>query len=148
MEPYAGVRHVYECGREYVRHEPKEFLPTLLVVVDSKDAAVGITNGERIEVLWSDSSYVRGKHHMGGSSQMRFNRGRKEEVKSWLRKVAGVVVRHSEGRDLVVGGAGMTKDEFLGELPAAVRARVREVRSVGYTDENGLWELMRMHRYV
>lgn len=147
-ETYDGVRRLYHCGREYEKYEPQTFDTTLLVVIDANEAAVGTTNGERIKVLFCDTSCVPRKHDMGGQSKCRFQRGREEALKHWLRKVAEIVVGYHEGRSIIVGGPGMTKDKFIEELPSWLRLRVSEVRSVGYTNESGLWELMKMERYV
>jgi peptide subunit release factor 1 (eRF1) len=120
----------------------KEFLPVLLIVIDANEASVGITNGERVEVLWSDTSYVPRKHNAGGQSKERFARGREEMLKHWLRKVAGIVADNCPDRSLVIGGPGMTKDRFIKELPAYVADRIIDVKSCGYTDINGLYEIL------
>jgi hypothetical protein len=41
----------------------------------------------------------------------------------------------------------MTKLRLVYELPTELQGRVVEMRSAGYTDENGLWELARLSRY-
>jgi peptide chain release factor subunit 1 len=109
---------------------------------------VGITNGERIEVLWNDRSMVQGKHKAGGQSAQRFERGRNEALKHWLRKVRDVVISYGDDRELIIGGPGMTKEKFIKELPGYVAESIIEVKSVGYTDENGLWELIGSSRYI
>jgi len=40
----------------------------------------------------------------------------------------------------------MTKDRFIKEL-GTLSPSVESVRNVGYTDDNGLWEMMRLSRY-
>lgn len=55
---------------------------------------------------------------MGGQSKNRFQRAREESLKHWLRKVVEIVVGHHENRNIIVGGPGMTKDQFIGELPS------------------------------
>ena len=119
-----------------------------MVVVDAGEASVGITNGEIIEVLWSDTSWVPRKHDAGGQSQRRFERGRDEALKHWLRKVVDVVMRHHEGRRLVIGGPGMTKDRFVKELPGYVADKVDRMESCGYTCDAGLYELLGKSRYA
>lgn len=115
------------------------------MVVDSREASIGISDGQRIDVLWTNTSFIMGKHRQGGQSAQRFERGRDEAVKQWLRKVVGVVKDVYDGRELIVGGPGMTKDKFVKELPSYII--VKDIRSCGYTDENGLYELMGVSRY-
>ena len=117
-EKYDGVRRLYHCGREYKKYEPETFDPVLLVVIDANEAAVGTTNGERVNVLWTDTSTVQGKRDMGGQSKNRFQRAREEALKHWLRKVVEIVLGYHEGRNIIVGGPGMTKESFIKELPS------------------------------
>ena len=116
--------------------------------MDANEACIGRTNGERIEVLWRETSFVPRKHNAGGQSKERFARGREEALKHWLRKVAENVTHHfpQDGK-LVVGGPGMTKDKFIKELPKHVSDKIIMVESCGYTDEAGLWELIKKSRY-
>lgn len=147
VEEYGGVERRYICGREYERPVERKVDPFLLVVVDAKEAAIGSTDGERVLPLWNDTSHVGGKHKSGGQSQARFQRGRDEILKFWLRMVGEKLRFYFDGQDIIVGGAGMTKDQFIAELPADMAAKILRVESVGYTDENGLWELLGKSRY-
>jgi peptide subunit release factor 1 (eRF1) len=147
IEDYDGIKQLYHCGREYKRLERKTFDPILLIVIDANDSAIGTTDGERVTVLWHKQSLVPRKHRAGGQSQRRFERDRERALKGWLRMVVDVLKDYHEGRNIIVGGCGMTKDLFIKELPRNIQEKVTDVRSVGYTDENGLWELMKVSRY-
>lgn len=127
-------------------YEPKEFLDKLLIVVDANEATIGLTNGEKIQILWHDISMVPRKHSKGGQSAQRFERGRREALKHWLRQVKEVALLYSKDRTLIIGGPGMTKESFQKELPKYLE--VEELRHCGYTDENGLWEIMHKSRYI
>jgi len=109
---------------------------------------VGESDGERVRVLWSETSHVPRKHDMGGQSKARFQRGREEALKAWLRKVAEILAAELRGRSMVIGGPGMTKDSFIKELHPSLQANVVRVEPVGNTDENGLWELIGRSRYI
>ena len=146
IEPYNGSQRVYHCGREYHHVEIKEFLPVVLVVIDANEATIGETNGEFIDIIWREDSLVMRKHDAGGQSQRRFERGREEALKQWLRKVRDKLLDVYDGREVIVGGPGMTKNKFVAELPASIT--IKDVRNAGYTDENGLWEMMNKSRYV
>lgn len=116
--------------------------------MDANEASIGETDGERIRLLWSDTSWVPRKHGMGGQSKARFQRGRDEALKAWLRKVAEILAVELRGRSMVIGGPGMTKDEFIKELHPSLQAKITRVEPVGYTNENGLWELVGRSRYI
>lgn len=148
IEPYEGRDRLYHCGREYLRPEPERWAPYLLIVIDANEATIGTTDGEHIRVLWSDTSFVPRKHDKGGQSERRFERGREEALKHWLRKVLEIVLQYHDNRQLIVGGPGMTKDAFVKEMPDWLAQRIIRTTSVGYTTENGLWELMGKSRYV
>lgn len=148
MEPYSGLRRKYYCGRDYQKPEPVRYEPVLLVVLDANEYTMGFTDGEQIRVLRSEESYVPRKHDMGGQSKARFQRGREESLKAWLRKIAEVVTAEVGDRTIIVGGPGMTKDKFIEELPQSVRNRISRVASCGYTSDAGLYELIERSRYV
>ena len=88
------------------------------------------------------------KHDAGGQSQRRFERGRDEALKHWLRKVADIVKEHHTDRALIIGGPGMTKERFVKELPKHISDKIIEIRSAGYTNDAGLYEIMKMSRYI
>jgi peptide chain release factor subunit 1 len=148
IEPYTGRNRIYRCGREYVRPEPEFMAPYLLIVIDANEATVGMTDGEHIRVLWTDESFVPRKHDKGGQSERRFERGREEALKHWLRKVLDIVLQYHEKRQLIVAGPGMTKMAFVKEMPDWLAKKVVRTENTGYTCENGLWELMGKSRYV
>lgn len=117
VEDYDGKHSYYKCGKEYFVPDKKEIPPLFLVVIDSYEAAIGETDGERINLLWEGRSFVPNKHCKGGMSKNRFQRGRREVLKGWFRKVGEKVKVSYKERDILVGGPGMTKDNFLKQLP-------------------------------
>jgi len=118
------------------------------LVIDTKEATIGSTNGENINILWHDTSNVMGKHRAGGQSSARFERGRKENLKRWFKKVAYTLQDLHKDRNIIIGGPGMTKDKFMQYLHPYQKDKVIEVKHAGYTDENGLWELTGISRYA
>ncbi len=98
-------------------------------------------------MLWCRDSGVPRKHDAGGQSNRRFERGREEKLKQWLRAVVDVLIETDRGLPFIVAGPGMTKDKFVEELPQRFQQRVVRTENCGYTDENGLWEVVGKSRY-
>jgi len=118
VEDYNGKKRKYHCGRDYLRIEEAPYEPYLLVVVDSKEASIGLTDGEHIRCLWYDESFVMHKHGKGGQSQRRFERGREQALKQWFRKVVDKIRDFDDGeRRLIIGSCGLTTNQFYNELP-------------------------------
>lgn len=147
VDEYDGIRKMYHCGNEYKPYEPELFDPYLLVVVDSQEATIGTTDGERITVVWSECSLVPNKHKAGGQSANRFARDRERALKHWLRKVIEKIETTCEGRNIIIGGPGMTKDVMIKDMPVQLRDKIERVGSVGYTDISGLYECLGISRY-
>jgi len=117
IKSYDGKKWFYHCGREYKLPHIEIFDPYFLVVIDANEATMGTTNGDNINVLYNHTSYIMGKHDAGGQSQRRFERGRAEALKAWLRRNVQTLRDLYKNQDIIIGGPGMTKDLFIKELP-------------------------------
>ena len=115
--PYEGKKQFYFCGREYKTPHIEAFDPYFITVIDANEATMGTTDGDNINVLYNHTSYIMGKHDAGGQSQRRFERGRAEALKAWLRRNVQTMRDLYKGQDIIIGGPGMTKDMFINELP-------------------------------
>jgi len=146
VENYDGAQRHYHCGKDYLKVQVAHLPPKLLVVVDANEATIGEIDGEQIGILWHEISMVPRKHKAGGQSQHRFERDRDRALKQWLKLVADKVMAFHKDRPITIGGPGMTKQRLIPYLHAY--CKVAAVESVGYTDENGLWELAKISRYV
>ncbi len=143
----------YHCDSSFYLEPLKEMLKEKkiygLIVIDRREATVGILRGKRIEVLSYTSSMVPGKHRQGGQSSVRFERLREIAIHEFYKKVAD---KASEAllphlKDLVgvlIGGPSPTKEEFYGGeyLHHELQRRVIGLFDVSYTDESGLFELV------
>ncbi len=88
-----------------------------VLVLDSKEASFGVFEGGRLELVGSITSGVSGKSGKGGSSQRRYERERDMAVTYFFHRVAehaakAFLERHRVSV-LVVGGPGLTKEDFL-----------------------------------
>jgi len=143
----------YHCDSTFYLEPLKEMLMEKklygLIVIDRREATVGLLRGKRIEVLNYASSMVPGKHRAGGQSSVRFERLRNIAIHEFYKKVGE---RASESLlphldrivGVLIGGPSPTKEEFYeGEyLHHELQKRIINLYDVSYTDESGLSELV------
>ena len=156
VEPPAPLNvRIYRCDKEFVLEPLEKFLETRevygILVMDRREATIGLLKGKSIEVLSSTSSNVPGKFKAGGQSAARFSRLREEASKDFYKKIAEML-KHEylplvmEGRlkGILVGGPGHTKNEFidLGYITEDVKRKIIAIKDITYTDESGLHELL------
>jgi peptide chain release factor subunit 1 len=118
-----------------------------LVVMDLHEACWGTVSGNSIVVLGSVDSIVPSKHSQGGQSAVRFERLRDIAINEFFVKLGERVSNSIMGIELkgiLVGGCGMTKDEFIkGDfLHHEIRKKIIGTFDTGYTNEHGLGELV------
>jgi peptide chain release factor subunit 1 len=115
-----------------------------LIVIDRKEAAIGLLIGKKIKMLQHFDSFVPGKTTKGGQSSARYGRIREGLAKEFFRKVAEEVKGELYGlknlKGILVGGPGPTKEDFLkeGNMITALQDLVLGVKDIGYADEHGL----------
>jgi len=139
---------LYRCDQIFVLEPLEEMLKIKelygLVVIDRKEATIGLLIGKKIKVLQKFDSFVPGKTTKGGQSSARYGRIREGLAKEFFRKVAEAVkdeffnLENLSG--ILVGGPGPTKEDFLkeGNLITALQEKVLGVKDLGYADEHGL----------
>ncbi len=143
----------YHCDSKFYLEPLKEMLKEKklygLIVIDRREATVGILKGRRIEVLDHDTSMVPGKHRQGGQSSVRFERLREIAIHEFYKKVGEMATEallpyKDRLVGIVIGGPSPTKEEFYeGEyLHHELQRKVLGLFDVGYTDESGLYELV------
>jgi peptide chain release factor subunit 1 len=137
----------YRCDKTFVLDPLKEMLETEeiygLLVIDRKEATLGLLEGKQIKKLQHLTSGVPGKIRAGGQSSQRFHRITEGLAKEFFRRVAEVkksFFQLPRLKGLLIGGPIPTKEEFLeeGQLITALKNKVIAVKDIGYTDEHGL----------
>jgi peptide chain release factor subunit 1 len=120
-----------------------------LIVLDRREATIGLLRGKRIEVLDYKTSNVPGKHRQGGQSSVRFERLREIAINEFYKRVGDAAseafLPHKDQLEgILIGGPSPTKEEFYkGEyLHHELQKKVIGLFDVGYTDESGLYELV------
>ncbi|AGK60530.1 peptide chain release factor subunit 1 (aeRF-1) [Archaeoglobus sulfaticallidus PM70-1] len=143
----------YHCDSSFYLEPLKDMLKEKkvygLIVIDRREAAIGLLRGKRIEVLNYASSMVPGKHRQGGQSSVRFERLREIAIHEFYKKVGDkateALLPHLENLvGVLIGGPSPTKEEFYeGEyLHHELQKRIIGLFDVSYTDESGLYELV------
>ena len=139
---------MYRCDKAFVIEPIKEMLEVEevygLLVMDRKEATIGLLEGKQIKVLQHMTSGVPGKIKAGGQSSARFGRITEGLAKEFFRKIAEAMKTHMFDmprlKGILIGGPIPTKEEFLeqGELVTKLKEKVIAVKDLGYTDEHGL----------
>ena len=121
-----------------------------LLVMDRKEATIGILAGPRIQVLKHFESMVPSKHHQGGQSSVRFERLIEIAAHEFFKKIADncttcFLDNLMDLEGIIIGGHSPTKDFFYNEqyLHHELQKKViKPLIDTGYTDESGLKELV------
>src|SRR5437867_3246546 len=107
-----------------------------------------------IESMKNVQSQVPRKHRMGGQSAHRFERLHEQAVHEFFKKIGDLMTDAFLSRDLagiLVAGPGYTKEEFAkgGYIHHELMKKIiTPFFDVGYTDENGLREIVEAARPV
>jgi len=146
--PHPLKVRLYRCDQEFILGPLKEMTEAGevygLLVMDRKEATIGLLEGKQIKVLRKMTSGVPGKYKAGGQSSVRFERIREGLAKEFYRRVADsmkeVFFEMPKLKGILVGGPIPTKEDFLkeGNLVTALKEKVIGVRNIGYSDEHGL----------
>ncbi|MCW1293110.1 MAG: peptide chain release factor aRF-1 [Candidatus Parvarchaeota archaeon] len=150
FEPKKSIKiRAYRCDEEFLiepilsLYEPVEKYG--LIVIDTKEASLGILENTRIIPLKNISSLVPGKTRKGGQSAVRFEREREGLILGFIKEVAEAAKNffyNEKLNGIIVGGPGNIKDKLIEELPTELKNKIIAVRPTQYSDEYGLQELV------
>jgi len=88
-----------------------------IIALDAKEAGFGMFYGGHLELIQNTSSGIPGKSGKGGQSQRRYERERDMELAYYFHRVAEHAARefleNHQITVLIVGGPGLTKDDFV-----------------------------------
>ncbi|MEK6875699.1 MAG: peptide chain release factor aRF-1 [Nanoarchaeota archaeon] len=159
VEPYMPLKiRLYRCDKEFVLDALKEMLEVTevygLLVMDRKEATIGMLEGKRIEVLQKMTSGVPSKVRAGGQSSQRFHRITEGLTKEFYNRIADemkkIFFEMPRLKGIIIGGPIPTKDEFVdGEyLVTKLREKIIGRMDIGDADESGLKELVEKSRDI
>ncbi len=157
IEPIMPLKvRLYRCDKEFVLEPLKEQLEVSeiygLLVMDRKEATIGVLEGKRIEIIQKMTSGVPSKVRAGGQSSQRFHRITEGLTKDFYKRIAHTMKEtffdNPKLKGILIGGPIPTKDEFVdGEyLPTQLQAKVLGKLDIGGSDESGIKELVEKSR--
>ena|SRR3989344_963170 len=143
---------LYRCDQTFLLDPLKSMVETKeiygLIVLDKREANIGLMRGTNIMVLSTMTSGVPGKSKAGGQSQQRFARLREEATHDFFKRIGEVANKEfydkPEIKGILIGGPGPTKEDFVSGnyLITDVKKKIIGVKDISYTDESGLHELV------
>lgn len=144
---------LYRCDQTFVLDLLKDMMETKevhgLIVMDKREATVGLLRGKLITVMAKMTSGVPGKTRAGGQSSLRFERLRENAANEFYKRIAEIANKEylAMGKNLksiIIGGPGRTKNEFTDAdyLNNELKKKVIGLKDITYTDEAGLHELV------
>ncbi len=153
VEPSMPLKiRLYRCDKEFVLEPLKAMLEVSevfgLLVMDRKEATIGLLEGKRIEVFQKMTSGVPSKVRAGGQSSQRFHRITEGLTKEFYKRIAEemkkIFFEMPKLKGILVGGPMPTKDEFLDSEYMATKLREKVIGKIdiGGSDESGLKELV------
>src|SRR3989344_3616292 len=153
IEPPLPLKtRMYRCDKEFVLEPLREMLEITevfgLLVMDRKEATIGMLEGKKVEVLHKMTSGIPSKVRAGGQSSQRFHRITEGLTKEFYKRVAdemkSLFFSNKKLKGILIGGPIPTKDEFLeGEyLTGQLQKRVIGKIDLGDSSESGLRELV------
>ncbi len=159
IEPVRPLKvRLYRCDKEFVLEPLREQLEVDevfgLLVLDRKEATIGLLEGKRIEMLQHITSGIPSKVRAGGQSSQRFHRITEGLTKEFYKRVAEEMKKAFFGnpklKGILVGGPVPTKDEFLdGDyLMTQLGEKVLGRKDLGNTDESGLHDLVEVSQDI
>ncbi|MGA2130554.1 MAG: peptide chain release factor aRF-1 [Candidatus Pacearchaeota archaeon] len=150
--PMQVKTRMYRCDKEFILEPLKEMLEVTevfgLLVMDRKEATIGILEGKRIEALQKMTSGIPSKVRAGGQSSQRFHRITEGLTKDFYKRIAEemktIFFTMPKLKGILVGGPIPTKDEFVeGDyLTGNLQQKIMGKIDIGDASESGLRELV------
>ncbi|NYT02819.1 MAG: peptide chain release factor 1 [Methanosarcinales archaeon] len=152
--PEPIVTYRYHCDSAFLLQPLEDMLAEKktfgLIVLDRREATIGILKGKRIDALKHLTSTVPGKQRKGGQSSHRFQQLRLIAIHDFYKRIgesandAFLQIDQKDLEGILIGGPSPTKDEFVGGefLHHELQKKILDALDVSYTDESGLSELV------
>jgi len=152
--PEPIVTYRYRCDSEFFLEPLEEMLKEKgtfgLLVMDRREATIGLLVGKKIDVYRRMTSSVPGKQRKGGQSAQRFQSLRLIAIHDFYKRIGDasseifMAVEAKDLKGILIGGPSPTKEEFYGGefFHHELMKKVLGLFDIAYTDESGLYELV------
>lgn len=149
--PEKILSYIYHCDSSFFLEPLEEMVEEKekygLIVLDRREATIGILTGKVVETMKHLTSAVPGKIRKGGQSAPRFQRLREIAIEDFYKRIgehATRILLQMDLRGILIGGPSPTKDEFVkgSYLHYELQNKILGAFDVAYTDESGLFELV------
>lgn len=153
IEPPEPIQtRLYRCDQNFMLDILKQQLGAKtvygLIVMDNREATIGLLKGTNITELAHMTSGVPGKIKAGGQSSTRFARLREEAAHEFYKRISEIsnktFLEMKNLNGIIIGGPGPTKEIFLdgAYLNNELKKKVIGTKDLSYTGEFGLNELV------
>ncbi|MBI2663382.1 peptide chain release factor aRF-1 [Candidatus Woesearchaeota archaeon] len=153
IEPPEPINtRLYRCDQTFITDILRDMMETreiyALLVMDAREATIGLLKGNSIQELVTLTSGVPGKVKAGGQSAARYARLREGALKEFFTRIGEAMNQNflemKELKGIMIGGPIPTKDEFFDSkyLNNELKKKVIGVKDLSYTGEFGLQELV------
>ncbi len=148
------ITYKYHCDSAFYLEPLEDMLKDKntfgLLVLDRREATVGLLVGKKIQAFRRLTSTVPGKQRKGGQSAHRFQQLRLIAIHEFYKRIGDaaseifMTVDHKDFKGVLIGGPSPTKEEFYaGEFfHHEILKKILGLFDVAYTDESGLSELV------
>lgn len=151
--PVPSSQRLYRCDKEFILEPLREIVEHEntygLVVLDRRDAMLGLLKGKAVVPLLQTHSEVPGKHKSGGQSAQRFERLREGATVQHFKKIADYMKDQflpmgDSLKGIIIGGPGVTINKFMGldYITGDLKKKILGTKDLSYTGEFGLQELL------
>jgi len=153
VEPPAKIySYIYHCNSRFFLEPLEELVEAKekygLLVLDKREATIGILNGKHVESMKHLTSTVPGKIRKGGQSAQRFQRLREIATDDFYKRIgkhaSQIFLQIEDLKGVVIGGPSPTKEDFVkgSYFHYEIENKILGEFDVAYTDESGLYELV------
>lgn len=150
--PEKVLSYIYHCDSSFFLEPLEEMVEDKekygLIVLDKREATIGILNGKVVDAMKHLTSSVPGKIRKGGQSAPRFQRLREIAIEDFYNRIgkhaSQILLQVEDLRGILIGGPSPTKDEFIkgSYLHYELQNKILGEFDAAYTDESGLYELV------
>lgn len=118
-----------------------------LVVMDGREATIGLLKGAHIQVMRRMNSTAHAKVRKGGQSARRYERAIEESINDYVKRISETIndlfaQNNFKIKGLLVGGPGPAKEGFIKGNTLNYQIKILGTYDTGYTDDFGLHEIV------